>query len=420
MPQDKIVLVIPPTPFLGEKAHKIPLGILYVHATLKSLGYLVTIEDCTGYTTWDEISTVLRQIAVEYPLIGFTGTSAHAEFLLRAVKYIRTINKNTKCIVGGPVASAETKRMLEWFDLVVVGNIESIDAFDLKKRRGLFISPSLPKKLDTIVKPDRSLLQYLANGTYPIITSRYCPYECSFCNNSTKDIKEALKRHSIARVLDEIDDCRTLGARRISFQDDTFVLSVRWIIKLCDAMIKTNRIIPFDCRARADIVNEEVLTSMVKAGCTAISYGIESGSQNMLDRMNKLTTVEQNSTALSLTKSVGIQTKAYFLIGIPGETEASLLESIAWLDQHVDLIDKLYLYMWIPFPGSKLSKEEGFTFKRLHHGTDRGHSVLGNGLYRSAYDNRAVIETDTMSTVLLEEYFEHMRNRYAHITAFGG
>lgn len=413
----KLALVIPPTPFLGVKAQKIPLGVAYVVSTLENLNYEIMIFDLTDYTEWDKAENTLKEITEKYTVIGFTGTSAHSFFLKKASKVLRSQKPHLKLIVGGPIAMAEPQ-IVKYFDLVVVGHIEMIGEDDLIKRTGLFYTPSLPKNLDEIQKPKREILLNRACKTLPIITSRYCPFKCSFCYNSLRSSKEALKRHSVQRVIEEIKDCCRLGYNTISFQDDTFILSKSWILQLFDAVTQERLNISFDCRARVDTVDEEILKNLRKFGCNSISYGIESGSQAMLDIMNKRTTIDQNSLALRLAKNVGIKTKAYFLLGVPGETEKTLKESMIWLESNHKNIDKLYVYMWIPFPGSKLYLQRGNTFNIVKFKTEDSATILGESMYRSASENCAVIETPILSAEKLESYFYKIKNTYAEKTAF--
>lgn len=411
-----MVLVLPPTPFLAGKANKIPLGICYVFSVLKLADFKVEVLDLTDDDNWQKIIAKLKSAIQCCNLVGFTGTSAHNFFLKKAAQLVKNFNPSSKTILGGPVAIAELE-MAKFFDLTIAGHIESFNPDILMQKSGLFQPPPLPVNLDLIPKPTRNILLNRGNGKLPIITSRFCPFSCTFCYNSLREKKEALKRHSVERVIEEIEDCLNLGSNDLSFQDDTFILNKGWLINLCKKIISNDYRLTFDCRARVDKIDEKILEHLQKAGCNSISYGIESGSQKMLNIMNKGTTPKLNALALKRTKDAGIKTKAYFLLGVPGETVKTIQKSMKWLEKNVEYIDKLYLYMWIPYPGSKLYQQRGQTFEIIHNSCDY-QEILGQAMYRSAGENRATIETKLLSADELEAYFQRIKKDYSDLTKF--
>ncbi len=417
MSKKNIILILPPTPFLGSKVNKIPLGVCYVYSTLSRQDFRVRLLDLTECKTWKEIIPQLETTIKGNDIVGFTGTSAHSFFLKKVANIVKKIEPSAKTILGGPAAIAE-KDMTQYFDLVFSGHIENVNPDDLIKRTGLFLAPPLPDNIDLIPKPNRKILLYRGGNKLPIITSRFCPFNCTFCFNSLRDKREALKRHSIKRVIEEIEDCLNLGVNNISFQDDTFIISKGWVIDLCKEIYKNSYQLTFDCRARVDMIDKEILIFLRKAGCNSISYGIESGSQKMLNIMNKGTTPELNSFVLKLTKEIGIKTKAYFLLGVPGESVETIYESMKWLEENARYIDKLYLYMWIPYPGSKLYLQKDKTFKIVKNNSNEYNEILGEAMYRSAGENKATITTPTLSAKELEMYFYKIKEDYSDLTKF--
>lgn len=412
-----IVLVLPPTPFLAGKENKIPLGICYVFSVLKLVGFKVEVLDLTDDDNWQKIIAKLKSAIQCCNLVGFTGTSAHNFFLKKAARLVKVFNPSSKTILGGPVAIAEPE-IAKFFDLTIAGHIESLNPDILIQNSGLFQPPPLPVNLDLISKPTRNILLNRGNGKLPIITSRFCPFSCTFCYNSLREKKEALKRHSVERVIEEIEDCLNLGSNDLSFQDDTFILNKGWLINLCKKIISNDYRLAFNCRARVDKIDKTILKHLQKAGCASISYGIESGSQKMLDIMNKGTTPALNTLALKLTKDAGIKTKAYFLLGIPGEDEGTVYESMKWLECNVKYIDKLYLYMWIPYPGSKLYQQKDQSFKIIKSNFCQYSELLGSAMYRSFGEDRAMISTTSLPAYELEEYFYKIKKDYSDLTKF--
>lgn len=415
---DAFALVIPPTPFLWKKANKIPLGVCYIASNLEAQWVDLELVDLNEVTSIEEVNSVLDSIASRVQYIWFTGTSAHRWFLENVGLRISKTYTNVKTIIGWPIVQAEPN-ISDYFNLAISGQADSLTFDSIKNSTGLMIAPLLPKNLDEIIKPKREILLHRDADSLPIITSRYCPFKCTFCFNSTKDHSEAMKRHTVWRVMEEIFDCISLWYSHIDFQDDTFILSKKWILELCQEIERSWIQITFDCRARVWSVDTEVLLALKRAWCRSISYGIESGSQKILDIIGKKSSPILNTQALKLTKEVWIKTKAYFLIWVPGETIGTLEESMWWLEQNVQYMDKLYLYMWIPYPGSTLYNRKDVDFEIVRKTTDNGDDpLLWSALYRSANENFATIATPTLSASDLELYFHKIRNIYPDLTGF--
>jgi len=163
--------------------------------------------------------------------------------------------------------------------------------------------------------------------TFPfatVIISLNCPYHCHFCTYGNLDFK----LREVKNVIEELDYIKSLGIKEIRFKDNTFGASRIQVVELCEEMIKRNFNFKWSCSSRVDILDEKLLKLMKKSGCHTIQFGVESGSQEILNRYNKGFTLEQVRHTFSLCKKIGIRTMGHFIIGLPGENEKTVLKTI--------------------------------------------------------------------------------------------
>lgn len=153
---------------------------------------------------------------------------------------------------------------------------------------------------------------------------------------------------SLTQVMEEIEYVMGLGFRHILFGDDDVGIQPKRLKKMLEMLLPLN--LHFRLNQDARIIDEEILALAAKAGCTEISFGIESGSQRMLDLMNKRTTLESNKEAIVLTKKHGMKAKAYFVVNFPGEDDESIRETLEFAAQTRP--DKWLLSSFAPLPGS--------------------------------------------------------------------
>ncbi|MBL7196818.1 MAG: radical SAM protein [Candidatus Omnitrophica bacterium] len=199
------------------------------------------------------------------------------------------------------------------------------------------------------------------NIPYPsvqMVASRGCPFGCNFClwpqllyggrNYRARDVKD---------VVDEMEFVvRQKGFKSVYFDDDTFNVGKQRIIKLCDEIIKRNLYnIPWAVMAKADLMDEEMLGAMKKAGLYAIKYGVENASQELLDTCGKCLDLKKAERMIEFTKSLGIKTHLTFLFGLEGETKETIKKTI---DYSLKLApDSVQYSILTPFPGTKLFEE---------------------------------------------------------------
>lgn len=184
-----------------------------------------------------------------------------------------------------------------------------------------------------------------------VVFTRGCPNQCHFCDRSV--FGNRVRSVSPEYAVNMIKDLRqNFGVKEILIEDDTFIISRQRIQDFCERMISENTGVSWSCLGRADRVTLDLLKLMKRAGCWHISYGIESGDQQILDAMQKGETLAQVEQAIRWTKEAGIKTKGFFMVGFPGETEQSLTLTKA-LALRLPL-DDISVMQLTPFPGSAI------------------------------------------------------------------
>jgi len=265
------------------------------------------------------------------------------------------------------------------------------------------------KDLDTIPFPARHLVDWskykrgiywgeeLLEPAVSIISSRGCPFNCCYCGSHVV-FGRGTRFRSVRNVVAEIEHIiETMGYRGMNFHDDTFCLNRKRVFELSSEFAKLN--IVWRCLSRVDTVDEEMLLAMQKAGCKELILGVESGSQKVLNRLQKGTTVEQNLKAMKLTKKAGIQLKVGIIVGSPGETWETVEETKKLLKECPP--DFWNVSVLTPFPGSAIWKyPEQYGIRILTRDLSQ-YAMVGK-----EYKGTVVVETEEMS----KEDIEHARD----------
>ena len=390
----EIVLIYPPLkrgevygPY--EKAENVlpPLGLASLAAVCREAGRTVSIIDAVAERL--SLEETARRVAALRPAVA--GISAATVAIENAGLLASLIKKGlpgTTLLVGGPHVTAiptKTLSLFRSFDIAVIGEgertlLELIDALgrggDLsevhgiafRSGEGVTVTPPRPfiEDLDSLPMPAYDLLPDLARVYRPaahnfkrlpstsMITSRGCPGRCIFCD--LKTFGNRCRRNSIPytmRVVEQLTE--QFGIRDLRIPDDTFVISKKHVLAFCDEVAARRLDISWSCQARVNTVDPELLAAMKRAGCWQIDYGIESGSQRILDTLRKGITREQALRALRWTRDAGIQTKGYFMLGSPGETPETIHETIAFAREAA--LDSFQVSFFTPFPGSPVYDE---------------------------------------------------------------
>ncbi|HIJ54517.1 MAG TPA: B12-binding domain-containing radical SAM protein [Deltaproteobacteria bacterium] len=346
----KITLINPPMPYLINDKASPPMGLMYLGAVLRHAGHDTEIVDLASTPPED------WQIPGNPDYYGVTAATPQYKYACMVKKMIRRQNPGTPIIIGGPHASALPESVLaDGFDYVVVGEGENAirKIVEGDKARGIIMAEP-PDDLDALPLPARDLIDILsyspamqADKVTTLISSRGCPFKCAFC--CKKVFSPKLRFRSPENVMTEIEDIRNnFGINGFVFLDDTFTLHKKRLKEMCARLGRAE--ISWRCHTRVDQVDKPTLEMLRMSGCTEISFGIESGSQEVLDLLNKGTSVEQNIAALRNAKDVGLITKMYIGFGWPGDNRDTLEATKKLVDQVSP--DQCLMGTFVPLPGS--------------------------------------------------------------------
>src|SRR3990170_2592499 len=285
-------------------------------------------------------------------------------------------------VVGFTAVPRETMNLFPEFDIGVLGEgevtiVELLDALksggSLKDVKGLILREGDDflltgkrdrlKELDSLPLPAWDLLPKISEHYCPpvhtvkklpaatLVTSRGCPGRCVFCARIVYENKGTY--FSAGRVMEMVNDFYyNYGIREIQFRDDNFTVFRKRLLELCKKLKEANLDLAWSSTGRVDTVTPEVLKAMKEAGCWQIWFGIESGSQRILDLVKKGTTIKGIKDAIKWTREAGINPCGFFIIGHPGETKESIQETINFA---VDLdLAECHATFMTPFPGSDL------------------------------------------------------------------
>lgn len=198
--------------------------------------------------------------------------------------------------------------------------------------------------------PLKKYLMPMIKGPYTfIVTSRGCPAGCKFCIKHVS-YQNSVRLRSPQNLLEEVWLLYELGIHHIHMYADLFTVNRDQVMQFCRLLISDGPKITWTCNSRVDFVDEEMLRLMGRAGCTLISWGIESGNEMILKKIHKGYRMDQTSTALSLAHKAGIKNWGFFIIGLPGETPATIRETIE-LSKKLPL-DIALFHVAAPYPGT--------------------------------------------------------------------
>ncbi len=357
-----------------------PLGLAYIAALLEKNNFGVNIIDAFAENlSWSEIEKRIRGAKPE--IIGITTTTSTIREALRIAKIAKKVIPKAKLVAGGVHVTALPQYTLKHhpeIDIITIGEsdftmLEIVKALkegkSLKKVKGLafrdgekiiFSEPrERIKDLDKLPFPARHLLpneKYIASSRGPtkvpfttIMTSRGCPNDCVFCASKVMWGRKLVQR-SAENVLKEVREIvKTYHVKQINFVDDTFTINKQRLLKICDGLTELG--IVWGTRTRVNTVDEETIKKMKESGCIWLEFGIESGSQRVLNLIKKGTTLQQARDAVRLAKKNKMQTGASFMIGNIGETKEEIEQTIKFMKE-LDT-DYALLNILTPYPGTE-------------------------------------------------------------------
>jgi radical SAM superfamily enzyme YgiQ (UPF0313 family) len=375
------VLLINPNTEQTSSPH---LGLAYIAAYLESKGVKVSLFDRT-YSTWVALEETL--IKIRPNIVGITCNTLLVDQAVKAAGIVKRIDKGIKVVMGGthPTIMPEDILSNQDVDIVVIGEgevtfYEIVTGKDLGKISGIaFIQDNHSiaftparehiKDLDSLPFPARHLLPMdrylntksgrtawaLSSPATTIICSRGCPFHCSFCS-SHLIFGRKVRFRSPGNVVSELEELKgTYGIAGIQFHDDTMTLNQAWLSKLCDLMIQRKLALDWFCNARVGTVDFSLLKKMELAGCTTITFGVESGSQRVLDQIiKKGIRLDAVHETFRMVRKTNLILHSTFMLGSPGETKEEIEQTIAFAKELNP--DVAHFAITIPFPGTEMFK----------------------------------------------------------------
>jgi len=402
-----------------------PLGLAYLAAALEQIGVQVKILD---YVVYGYRKDVLQSVLEDFRprIAGATAVTMTFDHAMQVLKDVKAIDPDVLTVMGGPHVTFCAQQTLKTFpelDVIVLGEGEETlvdltrsvaEAQNLDAVRGIAYRTGSEIKttakrnfienLDLLPLPARHLLalgRYRALGMpISMTTSRGCPYQCIFCVGR-KMVGARVRYHSAERVVTELESLANLNFRQINIADDLFTANQARCLAVCEEILKRKLKINWTSFARVDTVSDALLSRMKAAGCTAVSFGIESANPEILKTVKKGITLQQVRNAVRMCRRAGIAPYASFILGLPGETPATLKETTDFAVQLQQEGLASGFHILAPFPGTEVrakSKELGLR-------------ILTSDW--SKYDaNRAVVETAAVTRRMLDEIAQDWDNKF--------
>lgn len=398
----KIMLVYPS----ARDACAPPLGIAYLASYLRMHGHEVRVLDLTAHSlTEEELDKVVSGFG-DYDCIGISAIITAYKFVKQFSRKIKSYFPDMPVIVGNLISNSCPETLLTHTDTDVVvvdegelTTLELIENIDnpaaLSKIKGIWYKENgkayktQPREriddLDKLPYPAWDLLDmkvymqnsgaYLARGSRTgwISTVRGCPFNCGYCSHG---YRQKVTSRSVDSIIKEIRELKArFNINHINLIDDLFLPNTEMREEFCNRLISERFKITWECAGRVNLVNDRLLKLMKKSGCVNIGYGIESGSQKILDNMNKCVKVPQAESAIRMTRKNKIRASTSFIIGYVGETKETIRESVDFI-QRLALPDRRFFFA-TPYPGTDLY-EWARKDNRIKHDEDTYLSMLGN------------------------------------------
>ena len=398
----KVLLVYP-----GYVVREQPLNILYISAAVKASGHASLLFEITPYRKrplWGDPYRIMRRafekalMAFRPDVVGFSVMSVNMKIALTLARSVRRLRPEALVLFGGihpTIAPGETLDE-DAVDAVCIGEgeeslVELLAALDggrehtsiaglwVKSNGRVFRNPVRPliQDIDRLPFPDRAALspERLQAELYGvnILSSRGCPFPCAYCQNEfLMDLYRGrgpfVRYRSLENLFAEIDEViRTCHPSRLSFSDESFTLNARRLEDFCREYPKRYSL-PFLCQTRPDLVDETTMRRLREAGCDFVNMAVEAGNPAIRnDVLRRNISDEQIVQAFALARRHGLRSGSFNMIGLPGETLATVWDTINL--NAVIQPDRIMCTVYMPFKGTALGEkclEEGW----LEHPVD--------------------------------------------------
>jgi len=396
----KIVLIYP---LLSRKRAKVdenkqfwpPLGLAYVAAVLEKAGHKIKILDRDvilrkegmDFSKTDEV-TISEIKDFKPDFVGISATTPNMLDVGQISKKIKAAFPDVQISLGGPHVTALPEETLKEFgsiDVAIIGEgeetaLDIVNGTALSGVRGIayrkdgntIVNEPRPHiaNLDSLpfpahhlldmefyLRPSRFTSRNLSLRTTSIFTARGCPYRCNFCAGPII-FPGRVRYHSTERVITEIDNLlNKYNVEALYFAEDMFLASKQRATGLLEEFIRQpwSKRLKWFAQARVNVIDTRMLELMKRAGCVGVEYGFESGSQRILDAMNKASKVEENVKAALLTRKAGLRFQANIIVGYPGETKEDFAQTISFLEKIKP--SNVGFNIFMPLPGTEVYRQ---------------------------------------------------------------
>ena len=359
------------------------IGTLTLAAVLRGAGHRVHIVD--GKRSGTPVAEVAAKVAALAPdHVGISATTISIHNAARIATHLKVTVPDAVITVGGPHVSAvpeQTLAMFPGFDYGVVGEGErsypdliarlaagddprGVEGLVYRDGDGVRANPRAAyldgDELDRLPEPAWDLVpdfplrfqpnvfNYRATPVASVVTSRGCPFSCTFCDRSTSGRRGRF--HSVEYVVAMCRRLARLGVRHILFYDDLFTVNRRRVVELCERFLAEGFRFTWSCNSHPNLLDPPTLGLMRRAGCWQIAYGIESGSQRILDVVKHEVKIPRMLATLAETRAAGIRVKGLLMMAHPTEGEDSLEETVQFLRRAP--LDLAQVTKFTPYPGT--------------------------------------------------------------------
>ena len=379
----KILFVEPPKDYwfvMGEYLPP-PYGILQLAAYLehKNKDAEIQVLDCNAEELdWKGLEKRIESFDPDIVASSALAT-CNTYVAVRTLEIAKKVKPDVLTVAGGQHFTVMAQESLETYpeiDVIVRGEGEEtlaelvqssadrrsfshVDGISYRKRRRIRHNPPRPLigNLDNLPFPAFHLWpieQFKKYGKiiFPVMTSRGCTFWCDFCS-AVRMFGRKYRMRSPQKVVDELEFLyRKYGEDQYTFYDDAFTVSQARTEEICNEILKRGLKIKWDCETRVDMVTKDLLQKMKDAGCIAVWFGVEAGSEQVIEAMGKGISIQQTLNAFKWANEVGLMTVASMILGFPGETRETAMESIKLLKRIKS--DEIGVYIATPYPGTPM------------------------------------------------------------------
>jgi radical SAM superfamily enzyme YgiQ (UPF0313 family) len=340
----------PPTEYaegdLDADFFQTPYGLFALGAQALRAGHQVKVINLSGFA-WQRVEEVVASLDAE--LFGLSCWTANRRGVALVARTIKRHHPRAHVVVGGPHATPLAREMLAHhpeIDTVSIGEsettfLELVDRLAAGQPTAGLAGTAYRAGDGVEVGPERAAIEDLDAlasphdwfDTHIVMTSRGCPWRCTFCG-AEASWGRGYRGQSVGYVLDALERAVSRApVKMIQIKDDTFTTNRKRVIELCRGIRERGLKFVWSCDTRVDVLGDELLREMRLAGCERLSLGVESGSQAILDAIDKKITVDEILESSAIAKKYGIKLRYYMMVGNRGETRATFAETLAFLER---------------------------------------------------------------------------------------